>query len=241
MNSLFPVFAIAGLLMFTLWANAADGLPVPPYQARYEVYASGFSIGEAVVTLSAAGSDGYQMRSDVQPNGLAALFASGRIQEQASGHIRSGVIRPDQYERRLNTGRKSKHIQLYFDWSAGQIQARNDAEQATLPLSPGIVDPLSLQLLVMGDLKRGQLPSQYHLVEKIAIKTYQIRNQGEEILDTPLGPLRTVRINQYTPGKTRMTTLWIAPDRQYLVARIAQEKNGKEELRMDIRSVERQP
>lgn len=242
MKPLFPVFAIASLfIMFIPWVNAADGLPVTPYQARYEVYASGFSIGEAVVTLSAVGSDGYRMSSDVQPNGLAALFASGRIQEQASGHIRNGVVRPDQYQQQLDTGRKSKHIQLHFDWSANQIQARSDAEQATLPLSPGIIDPLSLQLLVMGDLQRGQLPNQYRLVEKITIKTYQIRNQGEEVLDTPLGPLRTVRINQYTPGKTRMTTLWVAPDQHYLVARIAQEKNGKEELRMDIRSVQRQP
>jgi len=241
MKSLFSICAIASLLMFTPWANAADGLPVPPYQARYEVYASGFSIGEAVVTLAAAGSDGYQMRSDVQPNGLAALFASGRIQEQASGHIRNGVIYPDQYQRRLDTGRKSKQMQADFDWPAGQMIARNDGEAATLPLSPGIVDPLSLQLLVMSDLKRGQLPNQYRLVEKIAMKTYQIRNQGEEILETPLGPLRTVRINQSTPGKTRMTTLWIAPELHYLVVRIAQEKSGKEELRMELRSVARQP
>ena len=241
MKSLFSICVIAGFLMVTPWANAADSLPVPPYQARYEVFASGFSIGEAIVTLSAVGSNGYQMSSDVQPNGLAALFASGRIQEQASGHIRNGVIRPDQYQRRLDTGRKSKPMQADFDWPAGQITARNDGEAATLSLSPGIVDPLSLQLMVMGDLKHGQLPNQYRLVEKIAIKTYQIRNLGEEILETPLGLLRTVRINQYTPGKTRMTTLWIAPDQHYLVVRIAQEKNSKEELRMDIRSVQRQP
>ena len=71
------------------------------------------------------------------------------------------------------------------------------------------------------------------------IKTYQIRNQGEETLSTPLGELRTVRINQYTPGKTRMTTFWVAPDRQFLLVRIAQEKDGKEELRMEIRAVAR--
>jgi hypothetical protein len=241
MKLLFRAAALVSSLTLNPWALAtADGLPVSPYQARYEVYASGLSIGEAVVTLTATGPGTYQMSSDVRPNGLVALLASGRIHEQASGEIREGAIRPSQYERLLDTGRKSSSMQLRFDWPAGQVLARNDSEQATLPLSPGVVDPLSLQLMVMGDLKRGQVPDRYSLVDKTQIKTYQIRNQGEETLSTPLGQLRTVRINQYTPGKTRMTTFWVAPDLQYLLVRISQEKDGKEELRMEIRAVERQ-
>ncbi len=232
-------FTLASLLTLGPLATAADNLPVTPFQARYEVYASGFSIGEAIITLTATGTNTYQMSSEVRPNGLVALLASGHIREQASGEIRNGVIRPIQYERQLDTGRKSNHMQLHFDWSAGQVQARYNSDQAMLPLSPGVVDPLSLQLLVMGDLKHGQVPNQYRLVDKTEIKTYQIRNQGEETLETPLGPLRTVRINQYTPGKTRMTTFWVAPERHYLLVRIAQEKDGQEEVRMEIRAVER--
>lgn len=239
MKSLLCPIVLIGSLLFGAVATAADGLPVAPFQARYEVYASGFSVGEAVVTLTAAGPNGYQMSSNVRPNGLVALLASGRIQEQASGQVYEGAIRPLQYERQLDAGKKSSHMQLRFDWPAGQVEARHNADQATLPLAPGMVDPLSLQLLVMGDLQRGQVPPQYRLVDKTEIKTYQIRNQGEETLSTPLGELRTVRINQYTPGKTRMTTFWVAPDRQFLLVRIAQEKDGKEELRMEIRAVAR--
>lgn len=239
MKSLLCPIVLIGSLLFGAVATAADGLPVAPFQARYEVYASGFSVGEAVVTLTAAGPNGYQMSSNVRPNGLVALLASGRIQEQASGEVYEGAIRPLQYDRQLDAGRKSSHMQLRFDWPAGQVEARHNADQATLPLAPGMVDPLSLQLLVMGDLQRGQVPPQYRLVDKTEIKTYQIRNQGEETLSTPLGELRTVRINQYTPGKTRMTTFWVAPDRQFLLVRIAQEKDGKEELRMEIRAVAR--
>ena len=239
MKPLLCPIALTGSLLFGAVATAADGLPVAPFQARYEVYASGFSVGEAVVTLTAAGPNGYRMNSDVRPNGLVALLASGRIQEQASGEVYEGAIRPLQYERRLDAGKKSSHMQLRFDWLAGQVEARHNADQATLPLAPGMADPLSLQLLVMGDLQRDQVPAQYRLIDKTEIKTYQIRNQGEETLSTPLGELRTVRINQYTPGKTRMTTFWVAPDRQFLLVRIAQEKDGKEELRMEIRAVAR--
>lgn len=240
MKPFFLALALASLsILDSLAVAATNGLPVTPYQARYEVYASGFSIGEGVIALTSAGPGIYQMSSDVRPNGLVALLASGRIHEQVSGEIRDGAIRPSQYERLLDTGRKSSSMQLRFDWPAGQVLARNDSEQATLPLSPGVVDPLSLQLVVMADLRRGQTPSQYSLVDKTEIKTYQIRNRGQETLDTPLGKLNTILINQYTPGKTRMTTFWVAPDLQYLPVRIMQEKKGKEDLRMEIRAVER--
>ena len=236
----FHAVALASSWLLSSWATAAnDGLPVPPYQARYEVYASGFSVGEATITLATTGPGAYQMTSDVRPNGLVALLASGRIHEQVSGAIREGAVQPRQYERLLDTGRKSDHMQLQFDWPAGQVQARHNADRVTLPLTPGVVDPLSLQLVVMADLQRGRTPSQYSLLDRNEIKTYQIRNQGRETLDTPLGKLNTILINQYTPGKTRMTTFWVAPDLYYLPVRIMQEKKGKEDLRMEIRLVER--
>jgi len=239
MKPLLCTLALLGSLLGGARATAVDGLPVAPFQARYAVYASGFAVGEAVVTLTAVGPNGYRMSSDVRPNGLVALLASGRIQEQASGEVHEGAIRPFQYERQLETGKKSSHMQLRFDWLASQVDARHNTDQATLPLTPGLVDPLSLQLRVMADLQRGQVPSQYRLIDKTEIKTYQIRNQGAETLNTPLGAIRTVRINQYTPGKTRMTTFWVAPDQQFLLVQIAQEKDGKEELRMELRAVTR--
>ena len=241
MKTLFRTTALICIWLLSPLATAADRLPVTPYQARYEVYASGIAVGQAVITLIATGPESYQMRSEVRPNGLVALFASSRVDEQVSGAIHNGAIQPQQYERVLDAGRKSSRMHAQFDWAAGELIARYDADQATLPLTPGVLDPLSLQLAVMGDMQRGHLPSQYRLVDRTEIKTYLIRHQGEEVLETSLGRLRTERINQYTPGKTRMTTFWVAPELQYLPVRIMQEKRGKEEIRMDLRAVERSP
>ncbi len=223
-----------------LAAVAADGL-LTPYQARYEVFASGFSVGEAVISLRMPTPESYQMNSVVRPNGLVAVLASGQIDEQAAGAIQDGVIQPHDYARRLEAGKKSEQMQLRFDWAARQVQARYNTEQAMLPLAPGVVDPLSLQLLVMGDLQRNRLPEQYRLVDKTSIKSYQIRNQGQETLATPLGTLTTTRIQQFEPGKTRITTFWVAPALHYLLVRISQEKKGKEVIRMEIRAVDRSP
>lgn len=102
--------ALIGSLALVLSpARAAPiDFPVKPFQARYEVFGSGFSIGEAVMTLTASGPDAYQMSSEVRPNGLASLLVSGQIDEKVSGEIRDGGIRPTQYERQLDTPKKNK-------------------------------------------------------------------------------------------------------------------------------------
>ena len=238
---LHAVALAAGLALGSSSPAAGDGLPVAPFQARYEVYGQGFSLGEAVMSLAAVGSSGYRMSSDVRPNGLVALLASARVYERASGEIRDGRIQPTHYERQMETGRKSGDVQLRFDWRAGRVEARSGARQATLPLSPGVVDPLSLNMVVMRDLQRDRLPEQYTLVEETELRTFQIRNEGEEVLDTPLGRLRALRVSHSKPGNTRITTFWFAPELRYLPVRIAQHKKGKEVMRMEIRTVERQP
>ncbi|MBK8507393.1 MAG: DUF3108 domain-containing protein [Candidatus Competibacter sp.] len=231
--------ALLGWLLASWPALAlSEDLPVKPFQARYEVYGSGFSIGEAVMSLNLAG-DAYQMSTRVRPNGLAAMLVSGQIDEQASGEIREGAIRPIRYERRVETPKKKQTVQLRFDWSAKQIQASDNERRATLPLSSGVMDPLSLNLQAMWDLQNGRAPTQYVLADETELKTYQIKNEGEETLDTSVGKLRAIRLSQAKPGKTRITTFWFAPSLHYLPVRVMQQKDNKEVLRMEIRAVER--
>lgn len=238
--SLRAAVLVASLLLGCSVAQAdADPLPVSPFRARFEVYGSGIPIGEAVMTLAATGPGTYQMRSEVRPNALATLLVSGQIDEQVSGEIRAEVIRPTYYQRRMETSKKKQTVQLQFDWAANRLEARDNEAHASLPLTPGVLDPLSLNLRVMADLRRGRLADQYSLADETEIKSYQINNEGEETLDTSLGKLRAVRISQSKPGKTRITRFWFAPDLQYLPVRIAQHKDGKELLRMEIRALDR--
>lgn len=214
-------------------------LPLTPFQARYEVYGSGLPVGEALMTLDAVGANGYTLRFEVRPHPLVALLASQRIEEQASGEIHQEQVRPLHYQRRMETGKGTQQTQLRFDWPAEQIAAQTDAGSATLPLAPGVTDPLSLNLAVMQDLQRGQLPDQYALVDGLEPRVYHIRNEGEETLNTALGALRTVRVSQTRPDGKRATTFWFAVEQQYLPVRIARQKKGREDLRLEIRSLER--
>lgn len=214
--------------------------PVAPFQARYELYGVGLPLGEAFMALDYPEPSHYAMRFEVRPNRLVGLLTSNQVQEQASGEIHNGQVQSTQYAQQADTGGETRDIQLRFNRSTGQVEAHDNAEQATLPLSPGVTDPLSLHLMVMWDLERDQLPEQYALIDGTRIRTYQIRNEGEETLKTALGELHTVRVSQAQSDGSRITTFWFATDLQYLPVRITRQKKGREDLRLEIRSVERE-
>lgn len=222
-----------------LSTQAAVERPVAPFQARYELYGVGLPLGEAFMVLDYPEPNHYAMRFEVRPNRLVGLLTSNQVQEQASGEIHNGQVQSTQYAQQADTGGETRDIQLRFNRSTGQVEARNNAEQATLPLSPGVTDPLSLHLAVMWDLERDQLPEQYALIDGTRIRTYQIRNEGEETLKTALGELHTMRVSQAQSSGSRITTFWFATDLQYLPVRITRQKKGREDLRLEIRSVER--
>jgi hypothetical protein len=48
-----------------------------------------------------------------------------------------------------------------------------------------------------------------------------------------------VRVSQTRPDGNRTTTFWFAVEWQYLPVQIARQKKGREDLRLEIRSLER--
>jgi len=238
-----PISTLSLFLAGLLWlghgtlAMAANELPVSSFEAHYEVSSSGLAIGESVMTLADEGNGRYRMHSEIRPTGLAALLIAEQLNERVSGEVKDGLIRPASYEQQRTGVKESQTTQLTFDWQDETVNAQSNGEQATLPLEPRVVDPLSLHLLVMGDLQQGRTPSQYTIVDETELKTYQVNVEGEETLKTPLGALRTVRVSRSRPDSSRVTTLWFAPDLKYLVVQIAQKNEGRETLRMLIQEV----
>ncbi len=218
---------------------AAAPLPVPAFTAHYTIYGKGLPLGEGLISLAANGANGYRMRSEVQPTGLAALLVDAKVDENATGTITGDNVQPTEYRQVRTDKDGTETIGAAFDWQQFQVDATVNDQATRLPVREGVVDPLSLHLKVMMDLKRDALPDHYSFIDDDEIKTYSIRLEGEETLETPLGDLRTVKISQNRPGNSRITSLWFAPELDYLPVQIRQEKKGKEVLRMEIKSVDR--
>ncbi len=219
------------------FAAATNTLPIQPFEAHYKVYGAGLPIGESTITLAESEAGKYSMRSNIRPTGLASLVISDRLSEQANGEYRDGEFWPLSYLQRRKDGDESHTVKLTFEWEEGTLLAQDNNERVTLALSPGVIDPLSLHIVVMHDLQEGRTPREYTLADKTELKTYDVKVEGEENLDTPMGTIRAVRINRQKAGSSRVTSFWFAPELDFLLVQISQNKEGSEILRMSIKDV----
>jgi hypothetical protein len=244
MKGRYPLLLLWGLvcLLQAIPLLAADSLPPHPFKARYNgsVVVIGVPVdlsidGQLDMALSKVNSGHYEMLYTI-----TALL--GTIQAHASGEFQNGTLRPASYEQTVDVIKlRQFHTLLTFDWQHKLLHVNKDEQQETLPLTDRVMDPLSLHLLVMQDLQKGRKPNRYTLVNSTSLRTYQATVEGEEILPTPLGKLRTLRVStrRDKPGSERDTVLWFAPELGYLPVRIVHEKEGKEIFRMLLEELNR--
>lgn len=230
-------FLVVSLWFFPISRNIAETtLPIQPFEVRYTIYGKGLPIGEAVMILSDEGNGGYRMQFDVRPTGAVSLFSSQRVRERVNGKIQNGIIQPANYEQ-LRKGKKKRTVQLTFDWQKGTVSGKKNDRSVSLMLAPRVVDPLSMYLLVITDLQKGKNVNEYTLVSDDKLKTYQVRREGTETVETPFGNLQTLRVSRQRASSDNTTILWFAPALSYLPVQISKMEKGKEELRMTLKEL----
>jgi hypothetical protein len=72
----------------------------------------------------------------------------------------------------------------------------------------------------MHDLKMGNTPTSYTVVDGAKIKTYKLQYLGDETVDTPIGKFNTMKFSRRRPGKKESITLWCAEDLHYLPIKV---------------------
>ena len=100
-----------------------------------------------------------------------------------------------------------------------------------MPLHAGILDKSSYQLALQKDVATGEDSLSYIVLDGDDLDTYDFRRLGDEVIETPLGTLNTVKVERVRdPGESqRKTTLWFAKDWGYLLVQLNQvERDGKE-------------
>ena len=95
---------------------------------------------------------------------------------------------------RRNTGARTAHPawSLDFDWSGGRIRGTSEKKPVDLALKEGTQDVMSIQVEVMLDLRKGDLPKTFHIVDKDELKEFEYSQEGTAKLKTALGDLDTV-------------------------------------------------
>jgi len=190
---------------------------VPDFSARYSVNVKGLPAGELQRRLSTDEQGVRTFYSRTQAKGLFAFFKPDLVEETSVWTWHNQHVRPLRYLYQRSGGKKDKKHQLSFNWQSNKIHSNNNQSMTMQELTPHTLDKLVYQLALMADLKNNHHPLRYLIADGNKTKTYDIEQLGEEVINTPLGKIKTIKLlRKRSSEKSRQTTLWCAPALSYL-------------------------
>ena len=215
-----PLLLLTGLLVMPLAGMAQE---LPEFSAYYQAKTNGMR-GEAERHLVRQDDGSYRLNVSLEARMVGIRL--GELEQSSVFRLVDGQIVPEEYSY-VVSGITRSDDSVTFDWETGTALSREDDQNWQLELGERTLDELSYQLaLAMALSEHDNNPDdifEFELVDggELEIQRYQLLE--EEIIETPLGRLNTVklaRIRETDNG--RVTNIWFAKDWHYLLARIEQ-------------------
>lgn len=221
------------LLLVWAWPVLAT-TPPQGFVARYSLSIESVQFGETERKLERLPNGEFLYSTRSYATGVAAMLMKDRIGEQSRFRFQKGQLQPLEYRYERNGGKKTKLRSAHFDWRALRVDGEHDGEAWRLALKPGVMDGLLYQLAASYDLQRQRKRFGYQVADRGELKDYVLNKAGVETLETPLGPLTTLKLHRQD-GEYE-TTLWMAKELAYLPVRIEHTEDGKR-YRADIKAL----
>lgn len=207
-----------------------------PYKAAYRTSARGMS-----VTLDRElKSDGHG--NFTLTNGGSLLVVG--LHEVAVFKIEDGHILPRSYIYQ-GTGLINRRREVHFTPGSDTVRSLYKDEWYELPYSNGTLDRLSQQEQVRLDLLRRDDPRQtvsVSIADGKRVKDYELIYVGDEVLDTPIGPVNTLHFERLHDDPERESDIWVAPAWDYLIVKTIHVEDDKPvEMIISSGSIDGQP
>jgi len=208
-------------------ANVPDTPSPPPLNAmpgkaeiQYVVLKgiNGFKVGRAAYIWQVRG-DRYVLTSITEGTGLIALIQPGKLVQISQGHITPDGLAPDDFWIQRGKPTPDKTAAAHFDYRQHTVTVGKMSNATTVALLPGAQDILSVtfQLAMLAPFQGEQL---LHVTTGKGLKPYTAHVVGEELLDTPLGQLRTLHLARSAEAGEDAIDVWLAEDYSYLPVKI---------------------
>lgn len=222
------------LLFSTIFADLsiADGKrPYPEFTAEYNATWTG---GWFPINVDAQRSLTYQADNTAILTFEADSAIAG-LQEISTFRIEGKTIQPLQY-RYLRTGLfKEPDRNQVFDWQQKHI-INGDTQSVFKGHWHDLVqDNLSYNIQASIDLQQGKTQFSYPVFDRNKVKNFNFQLVGFEILNTQVGTLRTVKVEQIEKKKHKKKTyIWFAQDYDYLLVRLKQTQKDGQTYQIDL-------
>lgn len=221
------VFFVALIFSHYGHALATKPLVVPEqlqsYSAKYLAFRNGSEIGFANLDLKAMDNHQYQLRFSSD----ASLFLIyDKRREVSVFSLYNQQLLPISYRFEKRSNFKDETMNLRFNRETDQIVLNQETH---LPWQQEL-DHQLYRLAAQWRLQAGQESFAFDLINyRGQPKHYQFKVEGQEELTLPFGKLQAIKLKTIRQSKKRTTYSWFAPELDYLLVRIRQFKNGKEQ------------
>jgi len=219
-------------------ARPADGWPVAPFAAHYIADWRGINVGTSDLQLDTDTAPGsYQYTWTVTAHGVFRIVYPNDVIQQSGFSISHDHVRPEKYH--AQDGAATATVD--FDWHAGRARGETDKKPIDLKLSEGVQDIMSIQIDVTLDLKNGNLPKTFNILDKDELKAFNYTLEGPAKIRTALGELDTLVVASQRTGNDRILRMWFAPSLNYVPVRAERSRAGKVEFTMKIKTLKPGP
>ncbi|MFN3750914.1 MAG: DUF3108 domain-containing protein, partial [Thiobacillus sp.] len=205
--------------------------PLPPrIDMRFDVR-YGIARGEQTLVWVSDGV-GYTVTSVASATGLAGLFYSGRFVQTSLGRVTPQGLVPDTFWDQRGDKRSTARfdtVRGVMTYTPAQGAPRHDAYQGDVQDSLSLFFQLALTAPPAARMD-------YQVFNGRRLRHYAYETRGEVMLETALGPLRTLHLVRAGDFDGRFE-LWLAIDRHYLPVRVLRTDDKGNDVELAIRSI----
>jgi hypothetical protein len=212
--------------------SAADA-GIAPFSAHYQADWKTMNVGTSDLELKQDTASGHYLYTwTITAHGIFRLYRD-EVTQQSWLSINAGHVRPEKY--RAEDG--SSSVNLDFDWDAGRVRGTSEKKAVDLKIKEGTQDLMSIQVEVMLDLKKGNLPETFQIIDKDQPKEFIYTQEGTVHIRTALGELDTVIVTSRQSGNNRILRMWFAPSLGFVPVQAERTRDGKLDFAMRIKTL----
>ena len=216
-------------------ASEANDAGVAPFVAHYLADWKGISVGTSDIQLTQGPEPGHYLYTwTITAHGIFRIAYHDDLVQKSWLSVIGDHVRPEKYFGKEG----SSTVELNFDWQAKRATGVSETKPVDLKIPEGTQDVMSIQVEVMLDLKKGNLPKTFQIIDKDQLKEFIYTNEGTAKIRTAIGELETVIVTSQRTGNNRILRMWFAPSLGFVPVQAERSRDGKIEIAMRIKSVD---
>jgi hypothetical protein len=215
---------------------ASPAADLQPFSAHYIADWKGINVAVSDIDMKAGAAPGeYVYRWSVAARGIFRVVYSDPVIQTSWFKIEDGHVHPNKY--RGEQGGAS--VDLTFNWLTKHATGTSEKKPIDLPFKDGVEDLNSIQAEIMVDLRSGDMPKTFQILDKDQLKDFDYVREGTARIRTDLGELDTIVVASQRKGNDRVLRMWFAPSLGFIPVQAERSRHGSVEFAMHIKSVAR--